>query len=186
MTKFRLAAVAVLVSCGLLIAGAGTASAQDTPLTKVVPISGTAENGKEFVGKYRINKFVAEGDQVFAVGKLTGKLKNRKVTRRGVRIPVESFTKAPAGTATSSQLVCQVLNLTLGPLDLNLLGLRIQLNQVNLRITAIPGGGLLGDLLCGLTNLLNPTGLLGNTLAQILNSLLALVPQTASTAALPR
>ena len=46
--------------------------------------------------------------------------------------------------------MCNVLNLTLGPLDLNLLGLRVQLNQVVLNITAIPGGGLLGDLLCGL------------------------------------
>ena len=64
-----------------------------------------------------------------------------------------------AGTAQSSQLVCRVLTLTLGPLDLNLLGLRVQLNQVNLRITAIPGGGLLGDLLCGLANLLNPPAL---------------------------
>ncbi|MEP6952534.1 MAG: hypothetical protein ABI950_00570 [Solirubrobacteraceae bacterium] len=70
----------------------------------------------------------------------------------------------------------------LGPLDLNLLGLRIQLNQVQLRITAVPstlpGGGLLGDLLCGITNLLNPTGLLGNQLAAVLNSIFALLPPT--------
>ena len=68
------------------------------------------------------------------------------------------------------------------PLDLNLLGLRVQLNRVNLRITAIPGGGLLGDLLCGLTNLLNPTGLLGNDLSAVLNAILALVPTTPSAA----
>ena len=76
--------------------------------------------------------------------------------------------------------MCPVLTLTLGPLDLNLLGLRIQLNQVNLRITAIPsplpGSGLLGDLLCGISNLLNPQGLLGNNLSAVLNALLALVP----------
>jgi len=189
MTKFRLAAVAVMVSCGLL-AGAGTASAQDTTeFKKTVPISGAAKNGKQFTGTYTINRFIAKGDQVFAVGKLKGTLKNRSVTKRGVRIPVQSFTASPAVGARSAQvpqLVCQILNLTLGPLDLNLLGLRVQLNQVNLRITAIPGGGLVGDLLCGISNLLNPAGLLGNTLAQILNSLLALVPQTASTAALPR
>ena len=72
--------------------------------------------------------------------------------------------------------MCRVLTLTLGPLDLNLLGLRVQLNQVNLRITAIPGGGLLGDLLCGIANLLNPPALAGSQLAAVLNSLLALVP----------
>ena len=79
----------------------------------------------------------------------------------------------------------------LGPLDLNLLGLRIQLNQVQLRITAVPstlpGGGLLGDLLCGITNVLNPTGLLGNQLAAVLNSIFALLPATpAARSAAPR
>jgi hypothetical protein len=54
---------------------------------------------------------------------------------------------------------------------------------VNLRITAIPGGGLLGDLLCGLSNLLNPPALAGTQLAAVLNSLLALVPTTPGSAA---
>jgi hypothetical protein len=92
-----------------------------------------------------------------------------------VRIPASNF--ADAGSAQSSQIACKVLTLTLGPLDLNLLGLRVQLNRVNLRITAIPGGGLLGDLLCGVANLLNPPGLTGGNLAAVLNSLLALVPR---------
>jgi len=53
---------------------------------------------------------------------------------------------------------CDVLHLDLGPLDLNLLGLRVQLNDCNngpvvLDITATPGGGLLGNLLCSLSNL---------------------------------
>jgi hypothetical protein len=54
---------------------------------------------------------------------------------------------------------CSILHLELGPLDLNLLGLRVELNNcgagpVVLDVTAEPGGGLLGDLLCGLSNLL--------------------------------
>jgi hypothetical protein len=53
------------------------------------------------------------------------------------------FTQAP-GT------VCSILDLTLGPLDLNLLGLMIHLDRLRLTITAVRGGGLLGDLLCGL------------------------------------
>ena len=65
---------------------------------------------------------------------------------------------------TSSQAVvaasCNVLNLALGPLDLNLLGLVVALDDcadapVTVDVTATPGGGLLGDLLCGLGNLLN-------------------------------
>jgi hypothetical protein len=45
---------------------------------------------------------------------------------------------------------CTILDLTLGPLDLNLLGLMVHLDRVHLRITADPEGGLLGSLLCGL------------------------------------
>jgi hypothetical protein len=46
--------------------------------------------------------------------------------------------------------VCTILDLVLGPLDLNLLGLMIHLDRVHLTITARPGGGILGDLLCSL------------------------------------
>lgn len=64
----------------------------------------------------------------------------------------------PAATAES----CNVLNLALGPLDLNLLGLRVELDDCNsgpvtIDVTAQPGA-LLGDLLCSLSNLLNSTG----------------------------
>ena len=64
----------------------------------------------------------------------------------------------PSGDATAAQAgSCQVLRLVLGPLDLNLLGLVVQLygagpNQpVTLTITATPGGGVLGDLFCSVS-----------------------------------
>ncbi len=177
MSRTRLAAVAATLACALLLGGAGSAAAQSgstTDLTKRIAVTGTGKNGKKFTGTYRIERFVSRQGQVFSVGTLKGKLKNRRVTRNNVRMPVSNF--GTAGAAQSSQLVCRILTLTLGPLDLNLLGLRVQLNQVNLRITAIPGGGLLGDLLCGLANLLNPPALIGNNLAAVLNALLALVP----------
>jgi hypothetical protein len=44
--------------------------------------------------------------------------------------------------------VCTVLDLVLGPIHLELLGLIVDLNQLHLRITADPEGGLLGSLLC--------------------------------------
>src|SRR5687768_7118377 len=50
---------------------------------------------------------------------------------------------------------CPILNLALGPIDLDLLGLVVQTSPICLDITAIPGGGLLGDLLCSVANLLN-------------------------------
>ena len=138
MSRIRLAAVAATLSCGLLLGAASTAGAQAPAqdLTKKIDVTGTAKNGKKFTGTYTINRFISRGGKVLAVGKLKGRLKNRRVSRTGVRIPVTGF--ADQGAAQSAQLVCRILTLTLGPLDLNLLGLRIQLNQVNLRITAIP------------------------------------------------
>ncbi len=60
------------------------------------------------------------------------------------------------GASAAQAGTCQVLNLVLGPLDLNLLGLVVQLygenrrSPVTLTITATQGGGVLGDLFCGL------------------------------------
>jgi hypothetical protein len=57
-------------------------------------------------------------------------------------------------------------------------------NEIRLLVEAIPGpGNLLGNLLCGVVNLLNPSA---NTplsqLVQLLNALLALAPRTAAPA----
>ena len=62
---------------------------------------------------------------------------------------------------------CDILNLVLGPIDLNLLGLRLQTNEIRIDLTAESGGGLLGDLLCAIANLLNG----GGALAQIVGLL---------------
>jgi hypothetical protein len=61
------------------------------------------------------------------------------------------------GASAAQAGQCQVLRLVLGPLDLNLLGLVVQLYgpnrnaPVTLTITSTPGGGVLGDLFCGLS-----------------------------------
>jgi len=52
---------------------------------------------------------------------------------------------------------CNVLNLSLGPVDLTLLGLNVSLDDchggpVTVDVTADPNGGLLGSLLCGLAD----------------------------------
>jgi hypothetical protein len=57
-----------------------------------------------------------------------------------------------AQTASSTSSTCQVLSLVLGPLDLQLLGLVVDLNKVNLQVTATRGQGALGDLFCGLAD----------------------------------
>jgi len=70
---------------------------------------------------------------------------------------------------------CPVLSLTLGPLHLDLLGLVVDLNQVVLNITAVPGpGNLLGNLLCAVTNLLNGNPA-STALTQLLNQINAIL-----------
>jgi hypothetical protein len=64
---------------------------------------------------------------------------------------------------------CPILNLRLGPIDLNLLGLQVDTSAICLRLTAQRGGGLLGDLLCAIARLLER----GVPLTQILGDLSA-------------
>ena len=45
---------------------------------------------------------------------------------------------------------CSIVDLLLGPLHLELLGLIVDLNQIHLQITADPNGGILGNLLCSI------------------------------------
>jgi hypothetical protein len=52
----------------------------------------------------------------------------------------------------TSGTTCPVLDLILGPLNLQLLGLVVNLNQVHLTITATRGAGVLGDLFCTLAD----------------------------------
>jgi hypothetical protein len=64
-----------------------------------------------------------------------------------------AFTVPLRAVAAQSQTpTCQVLSLVLGPLNLELLGLVVDLDKVNLNITATPGQGALGDLFCQLAN----------------------------------
>jgi len=194
MTKFRMTAGAVTTACALmLVGGAGTAAAQEPlALGKKVPVTGESTNGRQFVGTYTIKRFIRREGRAWAVGKLRGEFKNRRVVRRGVRMPVSMAAAGQTPGRTSAQPplpvptpgACTILNLTLGPINLNLLGLRVATNEIRLLVEAVPGAGnLLGNLLCAITNLLNPSA---NTplsqLVQVLNALLALAPRNAAAA----
>lgn len=196
-------AVMAIGTIGVPTAGAANGTTVPTRLTKVPPlytlnISGAAKNGKQFSGTYGIQRFVVGKDgKAYAYGTLTGRLKGRHVTRYGVLMPA-SLNNTTTG-ARSAQATCPVLNLVIGPVDLNLLGLRVRLGggtdfsqPIVLNLTAYQGQGLLGDLLCGVSNLLNHNGLLTQLTGQVqqlvatLNSLVSLLGGAAGqTATLP-
>jgi hypothetical protein len=86
------------------------------------------------------------------------------VTGGGITVPFQAPVQA-TGT-------CQILDLTLGPLHRDLLGLVVDLNQVHLTITAQQGpGNLLGNLLCAVAHLLDNTGTTTTALQQLANLL---------------
>jgi hypothetical protein len=105
--------------------------------------------GTTFRGSLTVTDFlIGPNGLLYATGQLTGLVNGAQVT--------QSVT----ALVTGLQATCTILELTLGPLDLNLLGLEIHLDEVHLVITANPAGGILGQLLCALANLLNTGGLL--------------------------
>lgn len=101
----------------------------------------------------------------------------------GVLVGSGSFTNAATGiitTVTNLPLSligegpgasCQILHLHIGAVDLNLLGLQVDLAPVDLNISAQPGSGnLLGNLLCAVTHLLDQGGPLAG-LQNLLNQI---------------
>src|SRR4051812_48226076 len=173
MNRIRTAVLAALMVCAVSLGAAGTASAQapaQTPLTKKVALKGT----KGFKGTYTIERFTTRNGKMVAVGNMRGTMrkngKTKRVAKNGVVMPASVAGAGPAdlGAKAAQQplpdipTACQVLNLTLEPITLNLLGLVVRTSRIQVRIDAVPGAGnLLGNLLCSVTNLLNPTGALG-------------------------
>ena len=140
------------------------------PVGPGVLSNGTIFNGGVFAGTLTVTGVSIVNGVLSAAGTLSGNLTDA-VT--GAVFAISEAITIPVHVSGS----CTILTLTLGPLDLNLLGLVVHLNQVVLTITAVTGAGnLLGNLLCAIANLLNGGGpiqtLLGQ-LATLLNQILA-------------
>lgn len=166
------------VLAGPTVAGAATPKTSAAPKSAMTTqITGTASNGKPFTGTFAVKRFITRNHQTYALGTLAGTIGSRKVPAHSVRIPVSVATPAAARAAAT----CQVLDLVLAPIDLNLLGLKVHLDQVHLNISAQSGpGNLLGNLLCSITGLLDQNPVTGTQLTQLLNVVLAILNQIAA------
>ena len=133
-----------------------------------VPVAGTTSKGGKFSGNFAIKEFKVVGDQIVAVGTLTGTVQN------GVGSVIGTVLKTIQLITTITGASCDILHLELGPLDLDVLGLVVHLNRVVLDIDADPTGGLLGALLCAVANLLDIGGPLADLVA-LLNQILGLL-----------
>ena len=167
----------LLAALGLSFTGAGAASAAPSapaaapPVTALAtPITGTADNGS-FAGNFTPTRFSSQNGNLLPTGVRTGTVSGSSGATIG------TVTRTVSMPVTVAAATCQVLNLVLGPLHLDLLGLVVDLNQVHLVITAVQApGNLLGNLLCAITHLLDGTPTAGG-LAALLNAILALLGQ---------
>ena len=118
--------------------------------TQDIPVVGTFANGT-FAGTLDIVRFARNGSGIVAIGSLTGTLTDAlgntvgTVSGMQIQLPVSQISAS-----------CDILHLELGPLDLDLLGLVVHLDQVVLDISAEAApGNLLGNLLCAITHILD-------------------------------
>lgn len=166
----RLTLVFTLVAMVGLIAAPAVSAARptqpaETALTDL-PVTGTLPGGT-FTGVLDITELGLVNGELVASGVLTG-----VATVGGVVTEVtQTFTDVALGLLNPGGAACDILQLELAPLDLDILGLVVNLSAISLNIDAVPGAGnLLGNLLCAVAGLLDGPGL-GNAL----NNLIGLI-----------
>jgi hypothetical protein len=168
MARLRMLLAATMLGTLLLVPATANA-APPSPAGVTQAVTGTIANGGTFTGVATLTRFAVQNGQLVAIGTLTGTLTDAlgavigTVTNLSITIPI------------SAAATCDILHLTLGPLDLTLLGLNVHLDRVVLDITATPGAGnLLGNLLCAVAGLLDGGGPLAG-ISALLNQILRIL-----------
>lgn len=193
-TAGKAVALVVVMTMCLYTAQAATASEQrSSTADRVVAhnskgeltsrIVGTTANGRKVTGSFVPLHFVKRDGTVRVRGLVQGVVHERNGDRstfaqlRTIRVQSVNGTPTRSGIPRSARATCNILNLALAPLDLDLLGLQVHLDRVVLDIVAQSGAGkLLGNLLCAVTGLLDGGlgGLLGR-LSNLLNQILGVL-----------
>jgi hypothetical protein len=160
--------------------GSGTISVPVAgTVTGTNPATGQALSAGTFQGTATITQFGSSSGQLVAIGTISGVVMDGGAVVDSIvsnfsapvtMAPAAATTGTAAPAVTAAATSCSILNLTLGPIHLNLLGLVLDTNQIVVNLTAVPGAGnLLGNLLCSASNLLN--GGIGANLSAIVNLL---------------
>ena len=143
-------------------------------------VKGTFGKNGTVSGTFKPKRFkVSKSGDLKVIGKLVATMTRGNghvvgTDTKRVALPVRKADGQALRAATTGG-TCDVLNLLLGPLDLDLLGLQVHLDKVVLNIVAASGAGnLLGNLLCAVAGLLDQNGVL-TQVSQILNSILAIL-----------
>jgi hypothetical protein len=184
VVALSMALTASLMLGGQAGAGASTAAAERGPVahtaqgTMTSKVTGKASDGSKVTGTFTPLKFMTRHGQEQVQGLVQGVVNHANGSRETFSALRTMTVKKINGqaihartAATGRAAACDILNLVLGPLDLDLLGLQIHLSRVVLDIVAVAGAGnLLGNLLCAVAGLLDG-GPLGGLLTQLNNLL---------------
>lgn len=148
----------LLAMIAVTVAFPGSAGAQ-TSNTVAIPVTGKLSDGGTFKGKV-FNPDVSYHSASDSL-KISGVLRGTATKDNGATETVrEEFTtglKVTQGSHTRAR-ACEILELDIGRINLDLLGLVVNIAPISIDITAVPGAGnLLGNLLCAVAGLLDPT-----------------------------
>ena len=196
---------AALAAALVVIAGIPTAAQQPPPSRALtLPASGTFQGGGDFKGTISINRFAQSGNQIVAVGFVSGVLSRGSRTlgtavagevtwsvtvRSGGQLLtsgrvrrnggfVHATWSPPERTRGRFRLVqaesCPVVDATLGPVNVNLMGVQVAVGAVTLNLSGVTGTPL-GDLVCAASDLLGNVAGLVNLLNSILGLLTGLL-----------
>lgn len=166
--------VAIAMIVALAVPATVAAAKPSSGGTITAPVTGSFEDAiggtGSFVGSFVPDRATSPTPTTTAItGTLTGTLTDSLGNVLGTVTTTVTFL------VTGGSGSCQILDLHLGPLNLDLLGLEVFLDTVHLNITAQPGqGNLLGNLLCAVAGLLDQNTL-GTALTRLLNSIFGLL-----------
>lgn len=148
-----LAAVATLAFAAVASATGSATTAQAAPQGPAT--TGAATQVGAVTVQLQVKRFVKRNGRLYAVGTAIGRFNptgaNPQINQTGIDRRAFVVRVHKLRRLMTAQRICPVLDLTLGPLTLNLLGLIVHLDETHLTITADSNGGLLGQLLCGLS-----------------------------------
>ena len=103
--------------------------------------------------KYTIKRFVRKNHRLVAYGRVNARYSPlTEGTPATSSKPFKARVLLDRRRLSSVQTICPVLDLVLGPVDLNLLGALVHLDQLHVTITGDTSGGVLGKLLCSLSS----------------------------------
>jgi hypothetical protein len=171
--RVRFFAAAIAVAAGMVAAPLGSAAppqaaAPQASTASPIPITGTTATGDIFSGTFTPTAVAIVNGELAVVGTLTGTITD--LLGNVIGTVNQTITAPLAVTGT-----CSVLNLTIGPVDLNLLGLVVHLDTVHLTVDAQSGpGNLVGNLVCAVSHLLD-SGASLTAVTNLLNIILGLI-----------